>query len=129
MICSIEKNDIIQINELNIKNNFCVKYDYESGFKYVVNNSIVGYITYKLNYDTVDIISVLTDIDYRKNNIATKLILELIKNFNNKIFLEVNENNLNAIKLYEKLNFKKINVRKKYYNNKFDAYIYCYNIK
>ena len=33
------------------------------------------------------------------------------------IHLEVNENNLSAIKLYEKYNFKQDGLRKNYYNN------------
>lgn len=39
------------------------------------------------------------------------------------ITLEVNEKNLPAIHLYEKYGFKKVGSRKKYYDNKFDAYI------
>lgn len=39
------------------------------------------------------------------------------------ITLEVNEKNLPAIHLYEKYGFEKVGIRKKYYDNKFDAYI------
>ena len=39
------------------------------------------------------------------------------------ITLEVNEINLPAIHLYEKYDFKKVGTRKKYYHNKYDAYI------
>ena len=39
------------------------------------------------------------------------------------ITLEVNELNLPAIHLYEKYGLKKVGTRKKYYDNKFDAYI------
>ncbi len=39
------------------------------------------------------------------------------------ITLEVNENNKIAIHLYEKYGFKIIGTRKKYYNNKYNAYI------
>ena len=39
------------------------------------------------------------------------------------ITLEVNENNLDAIKLYEKFGFEKLGIRKKYYNNTDNALI------
>jgi len=39
------------------------------------------------------------------------------------ITLEVNEINSPALHLYEKYNFEKVGLRKKYYDNKFDAYI------
>ena len=37
--------------------------------------------------------------------------------------LEVNSNNIPAQKLYEKFNFKRVGLRKKYYNNTDDAII------
>ena len=39
------------------------------------------------------------------------------------IYLEVNVENTQAIKLYEKFGFKNLGIRKKYYNNTTDAYI------
>jgi len=45
------------------------------------------------------------------------------KNKISSITLEVNENNIPAIKLYEKYNFQKVGLRKKYYNNTDDALI------
>ena len=57
----------------------------------------------------------------RNIGIASQLLTEVIrycKNLNLKsIYLEVNENNLPAIHLYEKYSFKRIGLRKKYYNN------------
>ena len=41
---------------------------------------------------------------------------------------EVNEKNINAIKLYEKFGFKKIGLRKKYYNNIDNAILMKKNI-
>ncbi len=59
--------------------------------------------------------------DKRNLGIGSKLLEEIIKKaieINSKtITLEVNENNLPAIKLYEKYGFKQIGLRKKYYNN------------
>lgn len=39
------------------------------------------------------------------------------------ITLEVNENNLPAIHLYEKYNFINLGIRPRYYDNKYAAYI------
>ena len=44
-----------------------------------------------------------------------------------KIFLEVNENNEKAIKLYEKNGFEEISVRKNYYGNNQNAVIMMKN--
>ena len=41
----------------------------------------------------------------------------------NKFLLEVNENNVKALKLYKKTGFEKIFVRKNYYGNNEDAII------
>ena len=48
----------------------------------------------------------------------------MCKNLNLKeLTLEVNEHNLNAIKLYEKFGFIKVGLRKKYYNRTDNALI------
>ena len=50
-------------------------------------------------------------------------LINKAKNSSILITLELNEKNLTAIHLYEKYGFKKVGLRKKYYDNKFDAYI------
>lgn len=87
----------------------------------------IGYIGAEMLYDHADITAVAVDLDYRNKNIATLLLNKLIdtckaQNFT-AIFLEVRVSNLPAIRLYEKLGFKKINIRPNYYQNE-DAYIY-----
>lgn len=42
-----------------------------------------------------------------------------------KLTLEVDANNYNAIKLYQRIGFKKINKKYRYYNNNHDAYELC----
>ena len=54
--------------------------------------------------------------DSRKKGIATSLMNEMIeKEDYNRIMLEVNENNNEAIRLYSKLGFKEISLRDRYY--------------
>lgn len=56
-------------------------------------------------------------------------LISFAKEFNIKVItLEVNECNISAIKLYDKFNFEKVGVRKKYYDGKNDAIIMTYNI-
>ena len=52
----------------------------------------------------------------KQQGIATSLMNEMINNEDyNRIMLEVNENNQEAIKLYTKLGFKEISFRDRYY--------------
>lgn len=58
---------------------------------------------------------------YRKKGIASNLIEYAVNYLTDakvkRFYLEVNENNLIAIKVYEKLGFKKVITRKNYYGN------------
>lgn len=98
--------------------------------KYVVaknNDEIVGFAGIWISIDEVHVTNIVTKKDLRKNGIGSTLLEELInlsKNLNLvSITLEVNENNLDAIKLYEKFGFEKLGIRKKYYNNTDNALI------
>ena len=56
-------------------------------------------------------------------------LISFAKKLNIKVItLEVNECNLSAIKLYNKFNFNKVGVRKKYYDGKNDAIIMTCNV-
>lgn len=90
-------------------------------------NEIVGFAGVQFILDEADITNIVTKKNSRNCGIGTKLLEELIivskqKSIKN-ITLEVNENNIYALKLYEKLGFKEIGRRKKYYNGKDTAII------
>lgn len=98
--------------------------------KYIVaknNDEIVGFAGIWISIDEAHITNIVTKKDLRKNGIGSTLLEELInlsKTLNLvSITLEVNENNLDAIKLYEKFGFEKLGIRKKYYNNTDNALI------
>lgn len=98
--------------------------------KYVVaknNDEIVGFAGIWISIDEAHVTNIVTKKDLRKNGIGSILLEELInlsKTLNLvSITLEVNENNLDAIKLYEKFGFEKLGIRKKYYNNTDNALI------
>ena len=103
---------------------------------YIVAKSqhkIVGFAGFKYVLDEADIMNLVTKKNKRNNGIATQLLIHLFENAKSKkiskLTLEVNENNLPAIHLYEKLGFRKIAERKKYYNNTYDALIMQKNLK
>lgn len=88
-----------------------------SKYKFYINN--VGYIIVEDTIDTINIIDVFINEDYRHLGYASKILLYIINYYNNRnirYMLEVRVDNTNAIKLYEKFNFKVIYVRKKYYD-------------
>ena len=65
--------------------------------------------------------------EYRRRSLAYDTISFLLNNLKyNQFFLEVSSQNNAAIKLYEKLNFIKITIRKNYYKDNSDAFIYVY---
>jgi ribosomal protein S18 acetylase RimI-like enzyme len=65
---------------------------------------------------------------FQRQGIARKLFNGLIEHLKkrgiNKIMLEVDNQNIAAITLYQSLGFKKISTRIKYYKNGNDALIY-----
>jgi len=91
------------------------------------NNEIVGFAGIKAILDEADIMNIVVKKSFRGHGIGSKLLQNLIlfaKKHNLKtVTLEVNETNLPAIKLYNKFNFNKVGIRKKYYNGKNDAII------
>ena len=76
--------------------------------------------------------NIVTKKNKRNLGIGTLLLQELINISTQKklksITLEVNEKNIPAIKLYEKFNFEKVGIRKKYYNNTDSAILMTFYI-
>lgn len=91
------------------------------------NKNVVGYAGIWQPLEEAHITNIVTKKDKRQNKIGTKMIEELIsmaqKRKLNNITLEVNVNNMPAINLYKKYQFKQVGLRKKYYNNTDDAII------
>ncbi len=111
--------------ENDLKNKMC-KY-----FIAYINEEPIAYLGSSYVLDSLDILSILVNPNYRNKGIATKLIKELIKFCSSKdiktIFLEVRKSNNKAIMLYESFNFTKVSERKNYYKNE-DAIIYVLNL-
>lgn len=90
-------------------------------FLYEKNDKVVGYISIYYFLDEANLQKVAVLENERRNGVATELIeysIEYLKEHKVKSFyLEVNEHNLIAIKVYEKLGFKRISTRKNYYGS------------
>ncbi len=93
--------------------------------KYIVaitKSEVIGFAGIKFALDQVDIMNIVTRKNYRNKGVGTLLLRELIsicKEFKaNSIFLEVSEDNEPAIKLYKKLGFENVGIRKNYYKDK-----------
>lgn len=86
-----------------------------------INDEIVGFGGVYQLLDEMNINYIVTKKNKRNLGIASQILYNLISFANTKkiktIMLEVNEKNIFAIKLYEKFEFKKVGLRKKYYNN------------
>ncbi|MBE6150146.1 MAG: GNAT family N-acetyltransferase [Firmicutes bacterium] len=116
-----EYNDIEYLNKLSSYN--ITINPFNKILVYMDGNTILGFIDYSKMYENMEINYIFVIEQYRNKGIASKLLEYVINNndFSN-ITLEVNINNINAIKLYEKYNFKTISIRKGYYNG-IDAYL------
>ena len=93
-----------------------------------LNNKIVGFGGIWKAVDDIHITDIVVKKSRRRQNIGTILLEQLIilakKENITSITLEVNSTNIPAQNLYEKFGFKRVGLRKKYYNNINDAIIY-----
>ena len=86
-----------------------------------MQNTIVGFAGIKIILDEAELMNIVVNKASRHSGIGTLLLnklLEICKEKNlDSIFLEVNEKNLNAQKLYKNFGFETISIRKNYYNS------------
>ena len=87
---------------------------------YVEKDKIIGFLLYSLIYDRIEIEQFEVIIKERRKGIGDKLLNYLIEKYKEKdiknITLEVKEDNIAAINLYKKYDFKKVSTREKYYD-------------
>ena len=142
-ICKMCDKDLLYSNSTSLNITSCITefdnfWNYEilkqeflnTNTTYIVakqNETIVGFAGILTIVDEANIMNIVTKKDKRNLGIGTLLLQNLIqisKEQNlNSVTLEVNEHNIPAIKLYEKFNFTKVGLRKKYYNNTDSAII------
>lgn len=94
--------------------------DYKIKYFYLENGIEEGYIVIEDAIDIINIIDVYVNENKRREGIASKLLKEIMIDYNGrnvKFMLEVSTNNNPAFLLYKKFGFNVISVRKKYYKN------------
>ncbi len=102
------KKELI-MNEL--KNNPFAQY-----LIYQENNDLIAYLYYSEIYDRTEINMLEVRNDKRNQKIGSKLLEKFIEITNKPSTLEVKINNYIAINLYQKYGYKKVAIRKGYYN-------------
>lgn len=130
-IVSMTEEDLDEILEIE-KHSFAVPWSRELfhdtlsfplAFNFVarkkVDNRLVSYANFYLIRDEVQVLNVAVAPEFRKKGYATGIlnhaIAFLINQGGTDFFLEVREGNVEAISLYDRLGFKKIGKRKRYY--------------
>ena len=142
MIRSAKNSDVKKINELgkkyntNFQNLFDIKeiIDNNDYKVYVadVNNEIIGFLIILDTFEISNIILIFVKEEYRHKHIGTNLLDYYLTELSldiDKVLLEVNVTNENAINFYKKFGFDIIHTRKNYYSDNNDAYIMERKIK
>lgn len=97
------------------------------------NEEIVGFAGGMLNFPEMEIMNIVIKKTERRKGIGKILLEKLIEIANDRqvetIFLEVNEKNESARKLYEKVGFEEMSRRKNYYGESENAIILSKKIK
>jgi len=131
MIYELKKEDINKLKELEEKfpeifSKFTIKNDLENNpyskyLLYLIEGKIVGFLNYYLIYDRMEIVNFNVLEFFQNKHIGSSLLNEVINiAYQSKlknITLEVRSDNQKAIYLYEKNGFKKVSIRKNYYND------------
>lgn len=111
-ISCLEKLEHQDFYYILINNNYIV-------VKGEIEGKIVCFISASISIDESDILQVCVDEKFRRKGYAKELLASYENIMKEKgvkdLFLEVNENNIPAISLYQKMNFSQISIRKKYY--------------
>ena len=92
---------------------------------YEKESKVVGFLMYIELPESIDILDIVVEDEYRRQRIASCLLDYLITGLKDNIkmlTLEVRKGNIPAINLYNKFGFEVINVRKDYYDTE-DAYL------
>ena len=119
MFIELTKDNLDIINNTFIDKE-TVKKDLETNpfAKYILlkEEEVIAYIYYSYIYDRCEINQIEVLKEKRNLGYGTKILKYLTEKVEMPITLEVNKENIQAIKLYRKLGFKDVAIRKGYYN-------------
>ena len=101
--------------------------------KYIVikqNEEIYGFAGFRTIFEEMEIMNIVTKVDKRNQGFASNMLSYILRYAHNhemeKINLEVNENNLPAIKLYKTYGFQVVGKRNGYYKDGGNAILMTY---
>lgn len=127
MIREFKDSDILRIDKLG--KSLFDNYDYnkknelEKVIVYEIDNFVVGFMQYMKVYETIELLYLVVDENYRKKGIGTDLIKYLNGiNGAERIILEVRETNTVARSFYSKNGFYVQREIKNYHSNGESAY-------
>ncbi len=107
---NFDKNKVIY----DIENNPFTNY-----YIYRIEGKIVAYINYQVMYERSELININVLEEFQNKGIASLLMEYMFRDLKNKntldITLEVRIDNIKAINLYKKYDFKEVSIRKGYY--------------
>ncbi len=119
MIEEVKKNNIDILNNSFIKKDYILNELSNNPFGKIIilkeDNEIIGYIYYSDIYERVEINQIEINFIHRNCGKGDFLLKRLIESVDKNISLEVNVNNIPAIKLYKKNGFIEKAIRKGYY--------------
>ena len=126
-------NEVYEIEKVSFKNpweksqfsRYSMKSSHSMSCIYSFKTKVIGYLMAESIIDEVHIHNIVVKEKHRNNSIGKKMVTHLINqcqgDYKNKICLEVNGSNISALKLYNYLGFRKVGVRKGYYQDGMDA--------
>lgn len=126
MISKLTKEEVQEVTELGtmLNPNFSKLFHIENLnpnetiYIYKENNINKGFIHIQNGLDIIDLLNIIVKPEFQNQGIGSILLKYIIDNKEDKkIMLEVRSKNINAIKLYQKYDFKIINIRKNYYKD------------
>lgn len=121
MIYTITEKNIHQLKDSKLLSKETVTDELKNNpfGKYLVleeDSQIIGYIYYSDIYERAEINQFEVQVINRNCGNGTKLLKNLIELVDKNITLEVKKDNIVALKLYKKMGFEEIAIRKNYYN-------------
>jgi len=133
-------DDIVNIEKSSYENPWTkmhfqndIKHSYAVNYVLLQNNELIGYLFGYLIEDEYYLNKITVKSSYRNKNIGKNLFLYCLGKLRIKrvkcIQLEVSSLNLIAQKFYKSLNFIHNGIRKKYYSENEDAFLYTLRIR
>lgn len=112
---SIELKEFLLENKISIIDND----PFSKVIVYIEDNNVIGFLSYSIIYERVEINYIYVLESYRSQKIASKMLDYMIRTCKicDNITLEVRKSNSIAISLYKKYGFKEVATRENYYND------------